>query len=189
MSLVGPGRRCPPRSPQFDRELGDRVEVQPGITGLWQVEARDNPSFEAYRRLDLFYVENWSVSLDMVILLATVEQLAAKTVTMVARKVLTQAETSRGARSLKGMMRTAHGTMARLRVGTDLVRVADIGHSIEQFGDRYLTRVYTADELSTCRAVDGRSNASLGVCREGSCDQGAAPGRRPLVPEHRGDAR
>jgi lipopolysaccharide/colanic/teichoic acid biosynthesis glycosyltransferase len=34
--------------------------VRPGITGLWQVEARDNPSFEAYRRLDLFYVDNWS---------------------------------------------------------------------------------------------------------------------------------
>ena len=43
---------------------------------------------------------------------------------------------------------------SRLRVGTDLVRVADVGHSIEEFGDRYLTRVYTPEELSTCR-VDG----------------------------------
>jgi lipopolysaccharide/colanic/teichoic acid biosynthesis glycosyltransferase len=36
--------------------------VPPGVTGLWQVEARDNPSFSAYRRLDLFYVDNWSIS-------------------------------------------------------------------------------------------------------------------------------
>jgi holo-[acyl-carrier protein] synthase len=52
-------------------------------------------------------------------------------------------------------MRSARGNMARLRVGTDLVRVADVGHSIEQFGARYLTRVYTPDELSTCRAGSG----------------------------------
>ena len=51
--------------------------MRPGITGLWQVEARDNPSFEAYRRLDLFYVENWSLALDLVILLGTVEQVLA----------------------------------------------------------------------------------------------------------------
>ena len=52
--------------------------MPPGITGLWQSEARDNPSFTAYRRLDLFYVDNWSVTLDLVILLATAEQVLAK---------------------------------------------------------------------------------------------------------------
>ena len=52
-------------------------------------------------------------------------------------------------------MRIANGNMGRLRVGTDLVRVADVGHSIEQFGDRYLARIYTPDELSTCRADGG----------------------------------
>ncbi len=52
-------------------------------------------------------------------------------------------------------MQAAHGNMGRLRIGTDLVRVADIGHSIEEFGDRYLTRIYTDDELSTCRAAEG----------------------------------
>ncbi len=45
----------------------------PGITGLWQVEGRDNPEFDVYRRLDLFYVENWSVSLDVAILFATAQ--------------------------------------------------------------------------------------------------------------------
>ena len=67
--------------------MRQRELVPPGITGLWQVEARDNPSFEAYRRLDLFYVENWSIILDLMILMGTVEQLAAKIVMMVVRSV------------------------------------------------------------------------------------------------------
>ena len=45
----------------------------PGITGLWQVEGRDNPAFDVYRRLDLFYVENWSVGFDLAILMATLQ--------------------------------------------------------------------------------------------------------------------
>jgi lipopolysaccharide/colanic/teichoic acid biosynthesis glycosyltransferase len=72
MSLVGPRPALPEEMQQFDDRLQARTQVPPGITGLWQVEARDNPSFGAYRRLDLFYVENWSVGLDLGILLATV---------------------------------------------------------------------------------------------------------------------
>jgi lipopolysaccharide/colanic/teichoic acid biosynthesis glycosyltransferase len=71
MSLVGPRPALPSEVAEFDEELLARQTVRPGITGLWQVEARDNPSFWAYRRLDLFYVENWSVSLDVAIVLAT----------------------------------------------------------------------------------------------------------------------
>jgi exopolysaccharide biosynthesis polyprenyl glycosylphosphotransferase len=78
MSLVGPRPALPTEVAQFDPELRDRLKVKPGLTGLWQVEARDNPSFDAYRRLDLYYVENWSVSLDLIILLATVEHVAAR---------------------------------------------------------------------------------------------------------------
>ena len=55
-----------------------REDVRPGITGLWQVEARDSASFDLYRRLDLYYVRNWSLSLDFVILLATVEQVVMR---------------------------------------------------------------------------------------------------------------
>ncbi|MFN8037012.1 MAG: sugar transferase [Acidimicrobiia bacterium] len=73
MSLVGPRPALPSEVAQFDDELLERQSVPPGITGLWQVEARDNPSFLAYRRLDLFYVENWSVMLDLAILLSTVK--------------------------------------------------------------------------------------------------------------------
>ena len=74
MSLVGPRPALPSEVAEFPAELQARHRVRPGITGLWQVEARDNPSFDAYRRLDLFYVENWSLALDLVILLGTVEQ-------------------------------------------------------------------------------------------------------------------
>jgi lipopolysaccharide/colanic/teichoic acid biosynthesis glycosyltransferase len=73
MSLVGPRPALPHEAAQFDDELRGRQEVMPGITGLWQVEGRDNPAFDVYRRLDLFYVENWSVGFDLSILMATLQ--------------------------------------------------------------------------------------------------------------------
>jgi lipopolysaccharide/colanic/teichoic acid biosynthesis glycosyltransferase len=77
MSLVGPRPALASEVDQFDPELLRRHCVKPGMTGLWQVEARDNPSFHTYRRLDLFYVDNWSIGLDLVILLTTVPMLLA----------------------------------------------------------------------------------------------------------------
>ena len=71
MSLVGPRPPLPREVEEFDEELLERFRMRPGITGLWQVEARDNPSFRMYRHLDLFYVENWSLGLDLGIILAT----------------------------------------------------------------------------------------------------------------------
>ena len=85
MSLVGPRPALPSEVERFDGALLNRTKVHPGITGLWQVEARDNPSFGAYRRLDLYYVDNWSASLDLVIILATLEQVIAKLVTSVVK--------------------------------------------------------------------------------------------------------
>jgi lipopolysaccharide/colanic/teichoic acid biosynthesis glycosyltransferase len=73
MSLVGPRPALPDEVVHFDAELRARESVLPGITGLWQVEGRDNPSFAAYRRFDLFYLQNWSVTLDVIILLGTAE--------------------------------------------------------------------------------------------------------------------
>ena len=78
MSLVGPRPALPAEVASFSSELRVREQVMPGITGLWQVEARDNPSFEAYRRLDLFYVENWSITLDLMILIGTIEQILVR---------------------------------------------------------------------------------------------------------------
>ena len=71
MSLVGPRPALPAEAAQFDDQLRERFSVRPGITGLWQVEARDNPSFQTYRRLDLFYVDNWTISMDLMIIAAT----------------------------------------------------------------------------------------------------------------------
>lgn len=71
MSLVGPRPALPSEAAQFDEELMRRHRMRPGITGLWQIEARDNPSFSAYRRLDLAYIDNWTLALDMAILAST----------------------------------------------------------------------------------------------------------------------
>ena len=78
MSLVGPRPALPEEVAQFDPELMRRHAVKPGVTGLWQIEARDNPSFHAYRRLDLLYVDNLSMGLDLWILLATVPIVLAR---------------------------------------------------------------------------------------------------------------
>jgi len=73
MSLVGPRPALPHEVAQFDDDLLARHRVPPGITGLWQVEGRENPEFDVYRRLDLFYVENWSLGLDLAIIFATLQ--------------------------------------------------------------------------------------------------------------------
>jgi len=80
MSMVGPRPALPDEVARFDPDLLDRHRMPPGVTGLWQVEARDNVSFYAYRHLDLFYVENWSCALDMVVLASTVPFVATRAI-------------------------------------------------------------------------------------------------------------
>lgn len=72
MSLVGPRPALPDEVSHFDDRLMARHRMRPGLTGIWQVGHRDDPSFEAYRRADLLYVENWSMLLDLGILARTV---------------------------------------------------------------------------------------------------------------------
>ncbi|MDO8942932.1 MAG: sugar transferase, partial [Desulfobacterales bacterium] len=50
-----------------------RMEVLPGMTGLWQVSGRSRLTFEEMIRLDLFYIENWSVTRDFGLLLRTIQ--------------------------------------------------------------------------------------------------------------------
>lgn len=71
MSLVGPRPALPSEVERFGDRLRARASVLPGVTGLWQVEARDTPSFRSYERLDLFYVHNWSLGLDAMIIVNT----------------------------------------------------------------------------------------------------------------------
>lgn len=78
MSLVGPRFALEREVAQFDEDLKRRTAVRPGITGLWQTEARDNPSFSAYRRLDLLYVDNWSLGMDLAILANTVHAVTVR---------------------------------------------------------------------------------------------------------------
>lgn len=75
MSLVGP--RPHPIEDVSRYELHDyrRLDVKPGLTGLWQVTARKNPSFKLSMHLDLTYIENWTLLLDLRILLRTLRVL------------------------------------------------------------------------------------------------------------------
>ncbi|SEF56843.1 Undecaprenyl-phosphate galactose phosphotransferase, WbaP/exopolysaccharide biosynthesis polyprenyl glycosylphosphotransferase [Bryocella elongata] len=72
MSLVGPRPPLASEVEQYDVEHLRRLDVLPGITGLWQVEARQDPSFDSYISLDTAYVENWNLWLDLRILARTV---------------------------------------------------------------------------------------------------------------------
>jgi exopolysaccharide biosynthesis polyprenyl glycosylphosphotransferase len=71
MSLVGP-RPLPVRDFQrMEETYKRRLEAVPGMTGYWQISGRSNLSFEEMMRLDLYYIENWSLSFDVKIILRT----------------------------------------------------------------------------------------------------------------------
>jgi exopolysaccharide biosynthesis polyprenyl glycosylphosphotransferase len=72
MSLVGPRPPLASEVKQYEPDYLLRLEAAPGITGLWQVQARNSPSFKDYIALDLSYVENWSFGLDLKILFSTI---------------------------------------------------------------------------------------------------------------------
>jgi exopolysaccharide biosynthesis polyprenyl glycosylphosphotransferase len=72
MSLVGPRPPLASEVEKYDLSHLRRLDVLPGITGLWQVEARQDPSFDSYISLDTAYVENWNLLLDLRILARTV---------------------------------------------------------------------------------------------------------------------
>jgi exopolysaccharide biosynthesis polyprenyl glycosylphosphotransferase len=79
MSLVGPRPPLPEEVDAYEHDWHfDRLEVLPGITGLWQVSGRSNLSFDDYMRLDLSYVENWSIGFDIFILAKTLPALLSR---------------------------------------------------------------------------------------------------------------
>ena len=71
MSLVGPRPPLPSEVARYDAQARRRLLVKPGLTGLWQVSGRSNLSWEESIRLDLDYIERWSLALDTVVLLRT----------------------------------------------------------------------------------------------------------------------
>jgi exopolysaccharide biosynthesis polyprenyl glycosylphosphotransferase len=72
MSLVGPRPPLPSEVEAYEHDVRRRLLVKPGLTGLWQVSGRSNLSWQDSVRLDLYYVENWSLAGDLLILLRTV---------------------------------------------------------------------------------------------------------------------
>jgi exopolysaccharide biosynthesis polyprenyl glycosylphosphotransferase len=71
MSLVGPRPALPDETARYGDHMRRRLVVKPGITGLWQVSGRSDLAWEEAVRLDLRYVENWSLALDLQILWKT----------------------------------------------------------------------------------------------------------------------
>jgi lipopolysaccharide/colanic/teichoic acid biosynthesis glycosyltransferase len=71
MSLVGPRPPLPTEVERYDSSVRRRLLVRPGLTGLWQISGRSDLSWDDSVRLDLRYVENWSLALDVLIMWKT----------------------------------------------------------------------------------------------------------------------
>ena len=78
MSLVGPRPPLDSEVRAYEHHVHRRFMVKPGITGLWQVSGRSNLSWEDTVRLDLYYVENWSMTAELVILWRTARAVLAR---------------------------------------------------------------------------------------------------------------
>jgi exopolysaccharide biosynthesis polyprenyl glycosylphosphotransferase len=77
MSLVGPRPPLPEEVEQYDVWHRRRLSMKPGITGLWQVEARHEPDFDTWVEHDLVYIDDWSIWLDLKILARTLPAMLA----------------------------------------------------------------------------------------------------------------
>lgn len=77
MSLVGPRPQRPAEVALYDDEAHRRLVVKPGMSGLWQVNGRSALSWEDALRFDLYYIENWSFTQDIVILFRTIKAVVA----------------------------------------------------------------------------------------------------------------
>jgi len=78
MSLVGPRPPLESEVAEYEDDVRRRLRVKPGMTGLWQVSGRSNLAWEDAVRLDLHYVENWSLTADLSIMLRTVTTVLAR---------------------------------------------------------------------------------------------------------------
>jgi lipopolysaccharide/colanic/teichoic acid biosynthesis glycosyltransferase len=72
MSLVGPRPPLPQEVEQYEPWQRRRLRIRPGLTCLWALEGRSQLQFERWMRLDLLYIDNWSMWLDLKILLKTI---------------------------------------------------------------------------------------------------------------------
>jgi exopolysaccharide biosynthesis polyprenyl glycosylphosphotransferase len=72
MSVVGPRPPVPVEVKNYGKDALKRLDIMPGITGLWQVSGRSDLDFEQMLELDFYYIEHWSLGLDLRIILKTV---------------------------------------------------------------------------------------------------------------------
>jgi exopolysaccharide biosynthesis polyprenyl glycosylphosphotransferase len=73
MSIVGPRPPIPSEVKQYERWQTRRLSMKPGITCIWQVSGRNNIPFEQWMKLDMQYIDTWSLKLDLIIILKTVK--------------------------------------------------------------------------------------------------------------------
>ena len=79
MSLVGPRPALPNEVAQYEDAAKRRLLIKPGVTGMWQVSGRNDVTFDEYIRLDTYYIENWSLWLDVKIILLTFKAIFTRT--------------------------------------------------------------------------------------------------------------
>jgi len=79
MSLIGPRPYMPSESHKLKDSIEVILRVKPGISGLWQVSGRNNLSFKDRKNLDVWYIQNWSLWMDIVILMKTLKVVLLKT--------------------------------------------------------------------------------------------------------------
>ncbi len=72
MSVVGPRPPVPREVAQYERWQLRRLSMKPGITCIWQVSGRNEISFEEWMRLDLQYIDSWSLKLDVILIIKTI---------------------------------------------------------------------------------------------------------------------
>lgn len=73
MSVVGPRPPIPAEVKEYERWQSRRLSIKPGITCIWQVSGRNNIPFREWMKLDMQYIDNWSLKLDAIILIKTVK--------------------------------------------------------------------------------------------------------------------
>lgn len=73
MSIVGPRPPIPSEVEQYERNLIRRLSINPGITCIWQVSGRNNIPFDKWMEMDMEYIDNWSLVLDLKIILKTIK--------------------------------------------------------------------------------------------------------------------
>ncbi len=73
MSIVGPRPPIPEEVAKYERWQLRRLSMKPGITCIWQVSGRNNISFEDWMRLDLLYIDTWSLKLDFILFIKTIK--------------------------------------------------------------------------------------------------------------------